>query len=273
VLARAPATAKINLALLVGPRRADGLHPVVSVMQRLALADRISVQPSDALEVHGFPQDTLVRRALTALAERAGCAPHWQVEIGKRIPVAAGLGGGSSDAATALRLANTTLPAPLPDEELAGLAATIGADVPFFLTSGPQLARGTGTELTALRLPADYWVFVLLPHDASKATTGSVYDAYDATGREAGFDERAAELLSQLGRIERAHDLAGLPPNDLAVSPHSDRLRELGAFRAEVSGAGPAVYGLFHTREAAEAARAASKRAGRTWITVPAWYG
>ena len=85
------------------------------------------------------------------------------------MPVAAGLGGGSSDAATALRLANETLPEPLPPERLHELAAELGADVPFFLTSGPQLGTGTGAELEPLELPQDYWVLLLLPDGRAQA--------------------------------------------------------------------------------------------------------
>ena len=80
-------------------------------------------------------------------------------------------------------------------------------------------------------------------------------------------------LLDALEAVRRPRDLAALPPNDLASSPVSDELRALGAFRADVSGAGPTVYGLFHHRRAAQAAQRALKRVARTWLTAPAWYG
>src|SRR5205823_13231474 len=101
-MSRAAAAAKINLALIVGPRRSDGLHEVATVYQRIALADRIAVERSPEIRVDGFTSDTLVRRALERVAdgEDAGFAA-W---IDKRIPVAAGLGGGRSDGASALRL-------------------------------------------------------------------------------------------------------------------------------------------------------------------------
>ena len=270
---RAPATAKLNLALVVGPRREDGRHEVATVLQRLDLADRIAVEPGPDLRVEGFPEDTLVRGALEALAAEAGVEPRWRARIWKRIPVAAGLGGGSSDAATALRLANETLPSPLAPENLRELASGLGADVPFFLTSGPQLGQGTGAELKPLELPQDYWVLLLLPHGKRKESTAAVYAAFDSRGGENGFAERRAALEHSLADVHRPRDLAALPPNDLASSPLADELLELGAFRADVSGAGPVLYGLFHHREQASAAERELRRHGRTWTTVPAWYG
>ena len=142
---RLPATAKLNLALVAGPRRPDGKHEVATVLQRIDLADRVSLEPAPALRVIGFEDDTLVRRALERVAEEAGVAPRWSARIWKKIPVAAGLGGGSSDAATALRLVNETLPEPLTAEVLTRIAAELGADVPFFLVPGPQLGEGAAS--------------------------------------------------------------------------------------------------------------------------------
>jgi len=270
---RAPAPAKINLALVVGPTRADGKHEVATVLQRIDLADRVEIAPGPELTVAGFPDDTIVRDALRGLAAAAGVDPRWAATITKRIPVAAGLGGGSSDAATALRLANQLLDAPLPASDLHALAATLGADVPFFLDDGPQLGRGDGSALLQLGLPQDYWIVLVLPHGAAKASTAAVYANFDERGGETGWEERRARLDSALAEVRRPRDLAALPPNDLASSPLSDALLEQGAFRADVSGAGPVVYGLFHHRRRAEAARRALRDAGRTWLTVPVWYG
>lgn len=270
---RAPASAKINLALVVGPPREDGKHEVLTVLQRIDLVDRIELDVAPALAVEGFAGDTLVRRALESLAERAGVDPRWRVRIEKQIPVAAGLGGGSSDAATALRLANETLPEPLPPEELHALAASLGADVPFFLAAGPQLGARDGSELRPLDLPQDFWVLVVLPGGAAKESTASVYAAFDARGGAEGWEERRRELLDGLDAVARPRDLAALPPNDLASSPLAARLSSAGAFRADVSGAGPAVYGLFHHRRHAEAARRSLRGAGRGWIAAAAWYG
>jgi 4-diphosphocytidyl-2-C-methyl-D-erythritol kinase len=266
------APAKINLALVVGPVREDGKHELVTVFQRIDLCDRLELHDADALEVAGFAEDTLVRRALAVVAAEAGTGPRWRARIEKRIPVAGGLGGGSTDAAAALRLANDALPEPLPPERLHALACALGADVPFFLADGPQLGEGDGTELTPLELPQDFFVLLVLPHGAAKLSTAAVYRAFDERGGEQGFDERRAALLDALAAVRRPRDLAALPPNDLASSPLAGELRALGAFRADVSGAGPVVYALFAHRRRAEAAARALRTRARTWLTVPAWY-
>ena len=270
---RAPAPAKLNLALVVGPRRVDGKHEVTTVLQRLALGDRVGVGRAPALRVEGFPEDTIVGGALASLAEAANVEPRWIARIWKRIPVAAGLGGGSSDAATALRLANALLERPLPLEHLRAVAAGVGADVPFFLTDGPQLAERDGTHLTPLDLPQDFWIVLVRPRRVVKESTRAVYDAFDRRRGEEGYGSRRDVLLDGLGRVRRPRDLAALPPNDLATSPLADELRAHGAFRADVTGAGPAVYGLFRHRATAAAAQRAMAACGEAWLTVPAWYG
>ena len=270
---RAPAPAKINLALVVGPLRDDGRHEVLTVLQRVGLSDRIDLEPAPVTSVEGFPHDTLVRDALVMLAERTHTTTGWRVRIEKKIPAAAGLGGGSSDAATALRLANATLDAPLRPVELHELAAQLGSDIPFFLYDGPQVASGTGATLDPLDLPQDFFVVLALPNDAVKTSTADVYAAFDARDGADGWDERRAAFAAGLRAVRRPRDLAALPPNDLAQSPLTERLRELGAFRADVSGAGPVVYGLFHHEQHAKAAKRALRGLGRTWLTAPAWYG
>jgi 4-diphosphocytidyl-2-C-methyl-D-erythritol kinase len=270
---RASASAKINLSLVVGPRRDDGLHEVVTILQRIDLSDRIELNGADELRVTGFAEDTLVRRALELIAAAAGVEPRWSAKIEKKIPVAAGLGGGSSDAATALVLANETLQQPLPQERLHALATELGADVPFFLTSGPQFATGNGTELRQVELPQDYWIVLVLPHGAAKQSTRAVYEAFDERDGGRYFDEQRASLVDGMVRIRRSADLGPLPANDLASSPLTRELTKLGAFRADVTGAGPTVYGLFLREQDARAAADAVRAQGQVWITVPAWYG
>jgi 4-diphosphocytidyl-2-C-methyl-D-erythritol kinase len=263
----AAAPAKINLALVVGPTRPDGMHEVATLLQRIDLADTVSLEPAAALSVEGFEGDTLVRDALVAVAEAVGVEPSWRARVEKRIPVAAGLGGGSSDAATALRLACELIPEPPPPDRLNAIAASLGVDVPFFLADGPQLATGTGTTLEPVELPQDYTVLLLLPKDVQKLSTAEVYGRFNGA---AGFEQRRARVVEAVAAGRHA-DLAALPPNDLAGSPLSTRVLELGAFRAGVSGAGPTVYGLFARRGDAERAVASVESLGEIWLATPAW--
>jgi 4-diphosphocytidyl-2-C-methyl-D-erythritol kinase len=266
----AVAPAKLNLALVVGPVRDDGKHEVVTVMERLSLEDTVSVRRAEATRVMGFAEDTLVGAVLDAVAHAAGGDAYFEARIEKRIPVAAGLGGGSSDAAAALLLANGLLDEPLADDVLHDLSARLGADVPFFLHPGAQLATGDGTTLDAVSLPRDYSVVLALPPGVVKDSTADVYAAFDARHGEIGFGERRAGLLDALESCAVVHDLARLPPNDLASSPLSAALRDLGAIRADVTGAGPVVYGLFAEHgDAVDAAAAIGDRAD-TWIAHPA---
>jgi 4-diphosphocytidyl-2-C-methyl-D-erythritol kinase len=267
---RAAAAAKINLSLVVGPPRDDGKHEVVTVYQRVALSDRIEVERSPELSVAGFDGDTLVRGALERMADGNGAS--FAARIQKRIPVAAGLGGGSSDAATALRLANALRAAPHPADRLGAFARELGSDVPYFLEDGPQLGTGDGAELESLELPQDYWILLVLPRRSVKTSTERVYADFDVRGGDRGFDDRRATLLAAVERVKRPRDLAALPPNDLASSTLAPKLVALGAFRADVTGAGPTVYALFLHGHQARAAQKQMTREGRTWLTTPAWY-
>jgi 4-diphosphocytidyl-2-C-methyl-D-erythritol kinase len=244
---------------------------VTTVLQRVGLADRIALEAASELRVEGFEDDTLVAGALELFAETVGVEPRWAVRIEKRIPVAAGLGGGSSDAAAALRLANEAVGKPLAPEALARLAAQVGVDVPFFLAGGSQLGEGDGTALTPLDLPREYVVLLVLPEGAVKVSTGAVYAAFDARNGADGYESRRSDLLRALGSVHEPRDLSLLPSNDLASSPLAGELRELGAFRADVSGAGPAVYGLFDDAAGAHAAKDALSVGGRAWVVPPAW--
>lgn len=274
-MSRLNAAAKINLALVVGDRRDDGLHEVATILQRVDLCDRVELEQGRTVRVEGFAEDTLVRDALERLAEAAGAKARWRVRLRKEIPVAAGLGGGSADAAAALRLANETLPEPLPGARLRALAAGLGADVPFFLDPGPKLAEGAGERLTPLELPQDYWVLVVFPRSARKGSTREVYDRFDRLGGAAGFEERRQALLRALETATRPRHFAAFPRNDLTEAAGGGSLtadlRAAGAFRADVCGAGPAVYGLFHRLEEAKEASRRSRRGARTWIAAPVW--
>ena len=281
------APAKINLALVVGALRPDGKHELATVYQRIDLADEVGLEAAPAgspagIEVAGFAEDTLVARALEAVLAAAGdgtaaagaptgsATPAWRARIEKRIPVAAGLGGGSSDAAAALLLANEALGGAVPARELRRIAATLGADVPFFLEQQPCLGTGDGSELTPLPgLPLGYVILLVRPAGVDKPSTGAIYAAFDARGGARGWDGRWAALQAALAAVHAPHDLAALPLNDLASSPLSARLLAEGAFRADVTGAGPLLYGLFDDEAAARAAASRLAALGEAWVCRP----
>src|SRR5262249_40082029 len=127
--------------------------------------------------------------------------------------------------------------------------------------------RGDGTVLEPVSLPREFEVVLLLPRGAPKSSTAAVYAAFDARSGADGFDCRVAVLDEALDPV----DLRRLPPNDLASSPHTRALLELGAFRADVTGAGRAVYGLFSNRRGAEKAARAVEPIGDVWVGKPGW--
>lgn len=169
-----PARAKLNLVLRIVGRRADGYHLLETLFHTLALHDDLTVAlaadgialdvcaDDPALAVPSGP-DNLVVRALRAFADEVGYRGGFRAELRKRIPHGGGLGGGSSDAAAALRLANMLLGSPCDEAALARLAVRLGADVPFFLRGGSQWGRGIGDELTPTEQPHRWFVLIVPP--------------------------------------------------------------------------------------------------------------
>ncbi len=259
------APAKLNLCLYLGPRRADGLHELCSLFEPLALADRIAVGEGERDEVvcPGVDGENLAARALAALRERGWQAPPLRVEIEKRIPVAAGLGGGSADAAAVLRLARdpaTGMAGWIPDLE--EIAADLGADVPSQLTPAMALVQGVGERVERLPEPTPHAV-VLLP-DGGGLGTAEVFAEADRLGLG-----RSAEDLDELAGRLRGAAGAGASPlaypelllNDLEPAARSlrprigdalDALRAAGAPHAMLTGSGPTAFGLFETVAAAQ---------------------
>ncbi len=260
------APAKLNLCLYLGPRRDDGLHELCSLFEPLALADLIAVTESDRDEVvcPGVEGENLAARALAALRERGWQRPPLRVEIEKRVPVAAGLGGGSGDAAAVLRLAAGEV------DDLQELAAALGADVPSQLRPALALVQGAGERVEPLPEPAPH-AAVLLP-DGGGLSTAEVFAEADRLGVGRG----AEELVDLAVRLREAAG-AGASPlaypellvNDLEAPARSLRpaigtalgaLRGAGAPVALLSGSGPTAVGLFPDLAAARAAAAAIER-------------
>jgi 4-diphosphocytidyl-2-C-methyl-D-erythritol kinase len=252
------AYAKVNLVLHVGRPRPDGLHPLCSILASVDLADDVLVRPArgDADGVHcpGIDGPNLAAAAVAAFRDRAPDLPLLDVSITKRIPVAAGLGGGSADAAAVLRAANRIAGEPLDPTALREIAATLGSDVASQVEPGHALVTGVGEIVEPIRLPA--LAAVLVPQ-AEGLQTAAVYEELDRMKRwRDRLDPAAAKAALEARSFENDLQPAalGLRPELAAVL---DRLRSAGALAALVSGSGPTCFGLFPDLQAARAAAGA----------------
>jgi 4-diphosphocytidyl-2-C-methyl-D-erythritol kinase len=250
VILRAPA--KVNLCLRVGPLRSDGYHRLTTLFQAVDVYDELELEEAPETVVEGFPQDTLVAGALAALGETR------RVVLRKRIPVAAGLGGGSSDAAAILR----ALRGDRDPNDLHAIARALGADVPFFLT-GAESGFGTGRGDRIQPLP-DFprgHAFVLVPSETGLPTA----EVFAACEPNPIFRAVEGDLVRAMHTVRSVRDVANLMANDLEPVVLSLRpdvagaladLRSQGALAQIVTGSGPTAFGLFEHRQAAEAAAA-----------------
>lgn len=276
---KALAPAKINLWLSVGSRRADGYHEILSVMQSVSLVDELEMQPAPetTLEVRppgAAPEDetNLVVLATQALMAATGAAGGAGMRLHKKIPVAAGLGGGSADAAAALVGLNEMWRTGVSKKALEKIGARIGADVPFCVRGGTAIARGTGADLSPLSSPQPLW-WVIAHGGGAKLSTRRVYEEFDRLGGP-GLED-PYELVDALARADAARASQHLR-NDLlqaaaSVDPGVMRagvlLRDAGAIGAVLAGAGPAWCGL--ARDEPQAREIAATLAGEiAWVDV-----
>ena len=267
---RAPG--KVNLSLFVGARRLDGRHELITLIESVSLADELELVTRVALDDEvvcpEVEEPNLVSRALAGLRDRGWDAPRVVVTIRKRIPIAAGMGGGSADAAAVLRMAARL--SRIDDSELAELAAELGSDVPSQLTPGLVLGTGAGDDVEPRAgLAPHAFVIVPLPH---RLSTPAVYAEADRLGLgdgELAFAARLPDLWSALGPGRRLPErllVNDLEPAAISLCPDIEpalaAVREAGADHAFVSGSGPTVAGLFWDASGGEArarAQAAAK--------------
>jgi 4-diphosphocytidyl-2-C-methyl-D-erythritol kinase len=255
LLIRAPA--KLNLSLRVGARAADGYHPIASLMVALAgLEDEVAIAraPQRRLICPGGPGGAanLAWRALDALEAHVDRALPAEVAITKHIPMQAGLGGGSSDAAAVLVGIDALFGLGLPRPKLEAIGATLGSDVPFFIRAGTQWATGRGEHVTPQPIPRDLWGVVCGP--AARLSTADVYRSFDALTFPGDLDPSpprgdwagAAWVVNDLWPAARA-----LAPGLDAIA---DELRRHGAVIVLLCGSGGAIAGLWKDRDAAAAA-------------------
>jgi 4-diphosphocytidyl-2-C-methyl-D-erythritol kinase len=266
---RAPA--KINLHLRIVGKRADGYHLLDSIMVPVTLFDELEIrkrrlknsqrrQPALLRVICDHPQvpngeENLVYRAASLLLKEAGAVQAVDIHIRKRIPVGAGLGGGSTDAAAALVGLNRLLKLRFSESRLEKIASSLGADVPFFIRARPSRVRGIGEKLTPLRKVPPWWVVILYP--GFPVSTGWVYSNWPQNLTKFYPKTRLYTLL------RRAPKFADLLVNDLeAVTVKRYRrikflkesLIEAGAGGALMTGSGSAVFGIFGSREKANKA-------------------
>jgi 4-diphosphocytidyl-2-C-methyl-D-erythritol kinase len=255
--------AKINLGLRVLSKRPDGFHEIVTILQAVDLCDdvEITVRPEanieilcDHPEVPSGP-DNLAHRAARLAQKESAAQQGCRIVIRKRIPPAAGLGGGSSNAAAVLIGLNRLWKLSLSDRQLARMAARLGSDVPFFLHGGTMLARGRGEKLTPLGMQADFHLVVVKP-DLSISTAW----AYGQAKILLTSNSKIVKLNS-LKEIRSLDQVLPLLDNDLERAVGEDypligeiksNLISKGAIAAAMSGSGSAVYGIVEDREAAE---------------------
>ena len=265
---RARAPGKVNLCLFLGEAREDGRHELVTLIESVSLADELELETrvamSDEVRCPGLEGTNIASRALEGLRAWGWDAPWVRVEIAKRIPVAAGMGGGSADAAAVLRMAERL--SPLPAAAIGELAAELGADVPSQLAPGLALGTGAGDDVDRLAaLERHAFVILPLPH---RLSTADVYEEADRLGLARSWPEltsRLDELASSLSLERRLP--ASLLVNDLERAAVSlcpqiagalEAVGESGAEHALVCGSGPTVAGLYWGADGADRAAVAA---------------
>jgi 4-diphosphocytidyl-2-C-methyl-D-erythritol kinase len=253
------AYAKVNLVLHIGRPRPDGLHPLCSIFASLDLADDVYVRPAgggtDDVRCPGVDGPNLAAAAIAAFRDRCPSLPALEVDITKRIPVAAGLGGGSADAAAVLRAANRIAGEPFDPEGIREIAATLGSDVPSQVDPGHALVTGVGEGVDPIQLPE---LAVVLAPQAEGLRTPAVYEELDRMGGwrehlDPGAVRAIAEADPSTWTLEN-----DLQPAALSLRPELaavlDELRAAGALATLVSGSGPTCFGLYGDLAAARTA-------------------
>ncbi len=258
------ANAKINLALAIKGKREDGYHLIDTVMQSICLADKIKVSYSKKIRVicniKGLPeQENIAFKAATLFFEKTGILGGAKIYINKKIPDAAGLGGGSADAAAVLIALNKIYNTALSNQTLCEWALMLGADVPFFIEGGTARAEGIGeilTKLTDLKK-----VYIVLAKTQQKKSTKQMYQTLDNMPlTPINIDTLVEKINAQSGLEE----IYGLLENSFEICWEQDdlaiKLKKLGANAVSLSGSGPTCFGIFESRKAAKRALASLKK-------------
>lgn len=251
-----PANAKINLHLQVLNKLPNGYHNISSIFQSVTLFDTVTVEVADGSGVNVFTEnavidgENLAKKAAELFLDSTGITAKVNITLNKNIPIAAGLAGGSTDAAAVLKSLNAVFNNPLTQKQLLKLGLTLGADVPFCIMGGTALAEGVGEKLTPLPFIGEF--DAVLIKCFNKSSTGDMYHRLDARQNiPSSITKDIINALEQ-GNTKSAFSLC---TNDfLGVSDNIDkqqaiinRLNECGAIFAGLSGSGPTVFGLFNS--------------------------
>ncbi len=262
--------AKINLYLNVGAKRPDGYHDIESVMQQVTLFDYVTVLRDTDTTQRGVnitctdrlvPSDdrNIAAKCAMAFLDKYGIDSEVSVSIDKRIPVAAGLAGGSTDGAAVLAIMNSLFDVNAPVEELCAIAAKLGADIPFCLIGGTCTASGIGEILTPVKTPE-------LPYHILICNAGHGVSTPEAYAK---LDEMPDDTIRSIDDVLEPLKNGEMPQNlynsfervILPMHPEASQIKRdmlaLGADRAMMSGSGPSVFGLFHDAETRDRAKAA----------------
>ena len=256
------APAKINYLLDVIGKRADGYHDLRMIMQRVNLCDEITLTLTDTpgitvtCNAKGTPDGpgNIAWKAAQAMYQFIESDNGVHIEIIKKIPVAAGLGGGSSDAASVLMGMNSLFHLGLTEQKLMETGCKLGADVPFFIFKKSALAEGVGEKLTALHKMPKCWI--LLINSGVHVSTAWVYRSLRLTSKDKlnnipEFFDSVEDVVSILSNDLESVTISAFP----VIADIKNRLLDLGAAGSLMSGSGPTVFGVFDSFEIAEAAR------------------
>jgi 4-diphosphocytidyl-2-C-methyl-D-erythritol kinase len=267
------ARAKLNLALRVGPRRGDGYHPLESLMVELSEPhDTVEVRMADRRRIicPGVAErENLIWSAVDALAAAAGEPLPLEVRVDKRVPMGAGLGGGSSDAAAALRAARELRGLNLSDDDLETIGSQVGSDVPFFIRGGAQWAAGRGEDLTPTEMPRFH---ALVCFAGPPLGTPSVYSRFDALDPPRPRAVVPVPLDDPGALAAWAHNDLWAPARDLRpdLAALASALEEAGAAASLLCGSGAAMCGLFADEGAARRGGDLMSRRASVWLAAPA---
>lgn len=274
ILLKAPA--KINWFLIVKGLRDDGYHEIESLMQKVSVYDELTFEPSDKIEIiteADIPlEENLIYKAVNLLKDWQGIEKGVRITLRKEIPIAAGLGGGSSDAATAIIGLNELWRLNLSISDMIRIGVSIGSDVPFFFSSPAAIVRGRGDIVSPVKLNHSYPLVLVNPY--LRVETRWAYSEIDRIQKVYNSSDYTypSEFISRL----KARTLRGLRErNDLEevvilrypeIGEIKERLKEMGATFSIMSGSGPTVIGVFETYEKADRARAVFL--GKYWCRV-----